>query len=142
MMTFILEEELSTILEKIYSEWEKRDIALQEVRDLYFEAKEKYLQDKGVKSEKASGLMLKILFTVGRINEEFIKKWQEKNITPTNRELKLIEEGCEEVLKAFDDHFKKELLAYQKKPYPIHHAGVKGKIKQIRKMLSESRELT
>jgi hypothetical protein len=40
-------------------------------------------------------------------------------------------------LAAFDNHFKRELLAYQKKPYDIHHAEAKEKIRKIRKLIQQ-----
>jgi len=47
----------------------------------------------------------------------------------------LLKEGCDEVLAAFEKHFKKELLTYQNKPYNIHYAEVKEKIRRIRKLI-------
>jgi len=49
--------------------------------------------------------------------------------------LALLKEGCDEVLAAFEKHFRKELLAYQNKPYNIHYAEVKEKIRRIRKLI-------
>lgn len=128
-MIYYLEKELGEILVKI----KKEGISLQEGRDLYFEAKEKYLSfDEKARTQEESRLILKILFLVGGISEDFVKKWQNGKLKPNDRELELLKEGCNEVLEAFDNHFKKELLAYQKKPYDIHHAEVKEKIRKIR----------
>jgi len=49
--------------------------------------------------------------------------------------LELLKKGCDEVLKAFDNDFKKELVAYQGKPYKIHHAEVNEKIRKIKKLI-------
>jgi len=49
--------------------------------------------------------------------------------------LELLKEGCDEVLAAFEKHFRKELLAYQKKPYNIHYSEAKEKIRRIRKLI-------
>jgi len=130
------EKELSNIREKIYSKWEKGGITLRETRDLYFAAKEKYLAvPEELKTKEVRELMLKILFLAGRITEGFIEKWQNGEITSTDKELGLLKEGCDEVLAAFEKHFRKELLAYQKKPYNIHYAETKEKNRRIRKLI-------
>ena len=72
---------------------------------------------------------------MGGISEEFIEKWQGGKITPTDKELELLKEGCNEVLEAFDNHFKEELLDYQRKSYDIHYAETKEKIRKIRNLL-------
>ena len=138
-MKSILEKELSDILEKIYYNWKKGDIILQEVHKLYFSAKDKYLTaQEREKNEETSELILKILFLTGRISEEFIEKWQGGKITPSDKELELLKEGCEEVLKVFDSHFKRELIAYQGKSFNEYHTEVKEKIEKIRKLISTS----
>jgi len=137
-MTFTLEKELSDILEKIHCKWDKEGITLPEVHRLYFLAKERYLSSpEKEKTKKAKELILKIFFAAGKISEDFVEKWQNSKLKPHNIELKLLKEGCDEVLAAFDNHFKKELLAYQKKPYDIHYAKVKEKIKRIRSLLEK-----
>jgi len=74
-MTYILEKELTDILEEIYSKWEEKGIILPEAHDLYFSAKEKYLSfDEEARTQKASMLILKILFVVGRMSEDFVKE--------------------------------------------------------------------
>lgn len=135
-MTSILEKELSDILEKIYFEWDKWGIILSETHELYFTAKGKYLSsNEEAKTQKASELILKIFFATGRISEQFVEEWQNGKLKSNDKELELLKEGCNEVLAAFDNHFKKELLTYQKKPYDIHHAEVKEKIRKIRNLL-------
>jgi len=135
-MALILEKELSDILKKTYYKWKKGDITLQETHGLYFSAKKRYLAAQEEKRTKeVSELMLKNFFLAGRITEEFIEKWQKGKIAPTDKELELLKEGCEEVLTAFKKHFRKELLAYQKKPYNIHYAETKEKIRRIRKLI-------
>ena len=135
-MTLILEKELSDILESIYSKWERGGINLPETYKLYFSAKEKYLSfDEEARTQKASELILKIVFAAGKISEDFVKEWQNGKLKPRDKELELLKKGCDEVLVAFDNHFKKELLAYQKKPYDIHHSEVKEKIRRIRKLI-------
>ncbi|CAI2167586.1 8023_t:CDS:2 [Funneliformis geosporum] len=90
------------------------EITLPKTHELYFSAKEKYLSfDEEARTEAASNGQFK----------------------PNDKELELLEEGCTEVLAAFDSHFKQELLTYQTKPYTIHHAEVKEKISQIRKLI-------
>jgi len=70
-MIYYLEKELGEILVKI----KKEGISLQEGRDLYFEAKEKYLSfDEKARTQEESRLILKILFLVGGISEDFVKK--------------------------------------------------------------------
>jgi len=114
----------------------KKGITLSENHELYFAAKEKYLSsDEEAKTQKAGELILKTFFAAGKISEDFVKKWQNGEITPTDKELGLLKEGCEEVLAAFGNHFKKELLFYQKKPYDIHCAEAKEKIRRIRKLI-------
>lgn len=74
----------------------------------------------------------------GRISEEFIEKWQSGKITPTDKELELLKKGCEEVLAAFNNHFKKELFFYHGEQFPTRHTEVKEKIERIRKLLKEN----
>ena len=84
-------------------------------------------------------MILKILFRVGWISENFVREWQIGKLKPTEKELNLLEEGCEEVLTVFDNHFKRELLAYQAIPYSIHHAEVKEKISKIKRLIQQER---
>ncbi|CAI2200311.1 1110_t:CDS:2, partial [Funneliformis geosporum] len=53
-----------------------------------------------------------------------MKKQEPKNrqLKPNSKELELLKEGCDEVLAAFEKHFRKELLAYQRKPYNVHYS--------------------
>ena len=69
------------------------------------------------KTKETSELILKILSRAGSISERFIGEWQSGKIIPTNEELSLLREGCDEVLEAFDNYLKKELVAYQGKPF-------------------------
>lgn len=131
-----LERELSGVLKKICWEGERGNVSLSEVSELYFSAKEKYLlSDKEAKNQESRRLILKILFVVGGISEEFIEKWQSGKISPTDKDLELLKEGCNEVLEAFDNHFREELLDYQKEPYDVHYAETKEKIRKIRNLL-------
>jgi len=135
-MVSILEKKLSDIQEKMFFKWEKEGTTLPEAHDFYFSAKEEYLSsDKKARTERAKVLILKIFFAAGNISEDFIKKWQNGKLKPNVKELDLLKKGCDEVLAAFDNHFKEELLAYPGKPYNIHHTEVKEKIRKIRKLL-------
>ncbi|CAI2179417.1 18394_t:CDS:2, partial [Funneliformis geosporum] len=49
--------------------------------------------------------------------------------------LELLKEGCDEVLSAFDSHFKKELITYQGKPYSIHRSEAEEKVRRIRNLI-------
>lgn len=127
-----LEEELGKLLVRI----KNKGISLQEGRDLYFEAKEKYLSsDKKSRTREASRLILKIFFLVGRISEDFVKRWQSGKLKPSDKELELLKEGCNEVLEAFDNHFKEELVDYREKSFDIHYAETKEKVRKIRSIL-------
>ena len=131
-----LEKELSEIKNSLHNE--KENISLQESHDLYFVAKDKYFSvKKEEKTEEASRLMLAIFFKVGKISEEFVAEWQKGKFKPTKKELELLKAGCEEVLAAFDNHFKPHLLALPYKPYKIHHAEVKEKIRKIRGLIQK-----
>ena len=135
-MTFILEKELSDIMKEMYGKWERGGVGLPEVHKLYFSAKEKYLSfDEEARAQESSRLILKILFVAGRISEQFAKKWQNGQLEPNDKERELLKEGCDEVLAAFENHFKKELLAHQGKPYDVHYAEVKEKIRKIRGLI-------
>jgi len=132
----IVEKELSGILEKM----REINISLQEGHGLYFEAKEKYLAaKKEQKTKEVSEIMLRILFMAGKISEGFVEDWQNGKITPTNKELALLKEGCNEVLEAFDNHFKKDLLSYyvrQGKQLSVQHKEAKQKIESIRELIN------
>lgn len=133
-----LEKELSDILEKIHSILiEKRGITLQEARNPYFEAKKKYLAaNKKEKSREAGLCMLDIFFQIGKISEKFVEEWRNGKFKPSNGELELLKEGCDEVLEAFDNHFKEDLLAlYGKQKFNILHSEVKEKIRKIRELI-------
>jgi hypothetical protein len=80
--------------------------------------------------------MLTIFFLAGRITENFIAEWQSGKIEPTEQEIELLKKGCEEVLEAFDNHFKPELLAW-KKPYKVHRTEVREKISRIRQLIQQ-----
>ena len=92
-----LEDELSDILEKL----KKPEISLREVRDLYFEAKNKFLVAEE-KTEVAGINAVSIFLRVIVINSDFVKNWQSGKISPKNEELDLLEEGCEEVPAVLD----------------------------------------
>ena len=131
-----LEKELSEIKNSLHNE--KENISLQESHDLYFVAKDKYFSaKKEERTEEASQLMLAIFFKVGKVSEEFIAEWQKGKFKPTKKELELLKVGCEEVLTAFDNHFKPHLLALPYKPYQIHRAEVKEKITKIRGLIQK-----
>jgi len=137
-MTSSVEKELFEILEKVHLEAEKENISLQESHELYFVAKDKYFSaKKEERTEEAGRLMLAIFFQVGKISEKFVAEWQGGKFRPTEKELKLLKEGCKEVLTAFDNHFKPNLLAFQGKPYKIHQTEVKEKINKIRKLIQQ-----
>jgi len=69
-----LEKELSDILEKTHSILKKRGITLQEARDPYFGAKNKYLTaNQEEKTQKARLYMLNIFFQVGKVSEKFVE---------------------------------------------------------------------
>ena len=135
-VAFILEKELSDVLKTIYWKWDEGEITLPEVHKLYFLAKEKYLlADDKTRTKEASKLILKILFVSGKIVEQFVRKLQNGQLKPNDKELELLKEGCDEVLAAFDSHFKKELIAYQGKPYSVHRSEVEEKIRRVRNLI-------
>ncbi|CAH1760398.1 5642_t:CDS:2 [Entrophospora sp. SA101] len=106
-------KELSEIFEKVNRARKERNLSLQESYDLYFEAKEKYLVAKEKeRTEEAGEWML----------------------------LGLLKKGCDEVLEAFSGYLKPNLLAYRYKPYDIHHAEVKEKIRKIRGLIKQYEE--
>jgi hypothetical protein len=74
MKTSPLEKNLSEIFEKIYPAMEEGEhIPLQEIYDLYFLAKEKYLvAGENERTEKVRDLMLIIFFRTGRTFEKFV----------------------------------------------------------------------
>ena len=127
-----LEKELSDILEKIHSALKRGGITLQEARDPYFEAKNKYLTaNQEEKTEEARLCMLDIFFQVGKVSEKFVENWQNGKFKPYDKELNLLKEGCNEVLEAFDNHFREDLIVlYGKQRFSVHHAKVKEKIIQ------------
>jgi hypothetical protein len=135
-MTSVLEKELSEIFEKVSRARKERNLSLQESYDLYFEAKEKCLVAKEKERTKEVGeWMLAIFFLVGRISENFIADWQSGKLKPAEEELGLLKKGCDEVLEAFSGYLKPNLLAYRYKPYDIHHAEVKEKIRKIKGLI-------
>jgi len=140
-MKSILKKELSDILEKIYSRWQGEGITLSEARDLYFLAKKKYLSSsEEARKQEASELMLKILFATGKISESFVKEWQNGELKPNIKELGLLKEGCDEVLVAFDNHFKEELsyhCAKQGQQFSTQYLIVKEKIRKIRGLIHD-----
>jgi len=137
-MTSNLEKELSEILKKIHSIMKKKEISLQENHDLYFAAKDKYLvASEQEKSGKGGEYMLTIFFKVGEVSEKFVEEWQSDKFLPTDQELELLKKGCEEVLAAFNSHFKLNLLAYPYKPYEVHYAEAKEKIRKIRELIQK-----
>ena|SRR5438874_911863 len=128
-----LEKELSDILEKIHSALKRGGITLQEARDPYFEAKNKYLTaNQEEKTQEARLCMLDIFFQVGKVSEKFVENWQNGKFKPYDKELNLLKEGCNEVLEAFDNHFREDLIVlYGKQRFSVHHAKVKEKIGKI-----------
>jgi len=128
-----LEKELSDILEKIHSALRRGGVALQEARDPYFEAKNKYLTaNQEERTKEARLCMLDIFFQVGKVSEKFVEEWQNGKFKPYNNELELLKEGCNEVLEAFNEHFKEDLIAlYGKQQFNIYHAKVEGKVSKI-----------
>jgi hypothetical protein len=127
-----LEQELFEIAKKLHSILEQGNISLQGAYNLYFKAKEKYLAaKKEQRTEEAGQFMLAVFFRAGKISEKFIAEWQSGQLEPTKQEIELLEKGCEEVLKAFDSHFKSELLALKAKPYEVHRAEVGEKISRV-----------
>ena len=108
-----LEKELKKILAEMDSIL-KGGITLQECRDLYFKAKQKYfLASEKERTIEARIFMLDIFFQAAKVVKRFIfNSWQKGEYKPTNVELNLLKEGCEEVLAAFDNHFKDNLLAH------------------------------
>lgn len=134
-----LEKELSYILKKIHSILKEKGITLQEARDPYFEAKKKYLAANREERTRQTGLcMLDIFFQVGKISEKFVEEWQSDKFKPSNGELELLKEGCNEVLEAFVNHFKEDLLAlYGRQQFNIHHEKVKQKISKIKSLVQQ-----
>jgi len=61
-------------------------------------------------------------------------------LKPAEEELGLLKKGCDEVLEAFSGYLKPNLLAYRYKPYDIHHAEVKEKIRKIRGLIKQYEE--
>ena len=133
-----LEKELFEIAKKLRSILEQENISLQEVYDLYFKAKEKYLATKKEqRTEEAGQFMLAVFFRAGKITERFIAEWKSGKIEPTKRDIELLEKGCKEVLKAFDSHFKPELLNWKAKPYKVHKEEVGEKISRIKELIGQ-----
>jgi len=133
-----LEQELFKIAKEFSSALEQGNIPLQEAYNLYFKAKEKYLAtQKKQRTEETGQFMLAVFFRAGKISEKFIAEWQSGQLEPTKQEIELLEKGCEEVLKAFDSHFKSELLALKAKPYQIHRAEVGEKISRVRALIRQ-----
>jgi|SRR6185437_7252207 len=114
---------------------QRRHYSSRNSSSIFFGQRKIFVLLRGRKDKKSEELILKIFFAAGKISEDFVKKWQNGKLKPHNIELKLLKEGCDEVLAAFDSHFKKELLAYQKKPYDVHYAEAKEKNKRIRNLL-------
>ncbi|CAJ0896436.1 4026_t:CDS:2 [Entrophospora sp. SA101] len=70
-----------------------KKISLQESSKLYFEAKGKFFSaEKKEQTEKNIGLAVEILLQACKI----------RKVVPTDKELNLLEEGCQEVFKVFD----------------------------------------
>jgi hypothetical protein len=135
-----LEQELFKIAKEFCSALEQENISLQGTYNLYFKAKEKYLAaKKEQRTEEAGQFMLAVFFRAGKIVERFIAEWQSGKINPTKMDIELLEKGCEEVLKAFDSHFKSELLALKAKPYQIHRAEVGEKISKIKELINKTK---
>jgi hypothetical protein len=90
-----LEDELSEILTKL----SKKNISLQETKDLYFKAKEKFFATEEKERTETAGIKsLSIFFQVVIINQDFVKKWQSGKLIPQDKDLDLLEEGCKEVI--------------------------------------------
>jgi hypothetical protein len=49
----------------------------------------------------------------------------------------LLKEGSSEVLEAFDNHFKRELLAYQGRSFNDHQREVKQKVRKIKELIQQ-----
>lgn len=138
MLVSALEEELSEIFEKVRLASEEKNLSLQEIYDLYFLAKEKYLAvKKEERAEKLGDWMLAIFFLTGKFSENFITEWQSSKFTPTTQELELLKKGCNEVMEAFDGYLKPNLLAHRYRPYDIHRAETKEKISKIRELIRQ-----
>ena len=105
------------------------------------ESKKKYLSSsEEARKQEASELMLKILFATGKISESFVKEWQNGELKPNKKELGLLKEGCDEVLVAFDNHFKEELsyhCAKQGQQFSTQYLIVKEKIRKIRGLIHD-----
>ena len=70
--------------------------SLQEVKNLYLQAKEIFVNNKSRFNEDDIDLLLQIFIKGSEIVGEFWQRWQTKKLTPTNEELNLLEDFFKE----------------------------------------------